>query len=88
MNRYSVADARKRISSVLDKAEQGEGVLIERRGVLFRLTIDKSERLPPRPAPTEIEILDADVESGQWTWDSRGNLGKKLPSPSKRRTKR
>ena len=68
MKRYSVALARKRFSEALDEAERGVPVIIERKGVRYRLTVDalKRRRKARRPA---IEILDPAVAEGQWIWD-------------------
>ena len=53
---------------VLDEAEKGPGVIIERKGVLFRLSLDQPQRPPRRSDPVQLEILDADVEAGTWSW--------------------
>jgi antitoxin (DNA-binding transcriptional repressor) of toxin-antitoxin stability system len=66
MKRYTVSQARTRIAEVLDSAERGETVAIERRGVQFRIVATKARRRRKR-APM-IEILDPAVERGQWTW--------------------
>ena len=68
MNRYSVADARKQIARVLDEAEKGYGVIIERKGVLFRLALDEPKRPAGRAYPAQVEILDEAVEAGTWSW--------------------
>ena len=70
MKRYSASEARKRISDVLDGAEQGEAVVIERKGVRFRVVVDRAgpARALSRGVAPSIEILDPEVESGNWTW--------------------
>jgi hypothetical protein len=67
MKGFTVAEARARFGDLLDQAEQGEAVVIERRGVRFTL---RSEALaaPRQPAPF-FEWLNPDVEAGQWTWE-------------------
>jgi antitoxin (DNA-binding transcriptional repressor) of toxin-antitoxin stability system len=67
MQRFSAAVARQRFSDLLDAAEKGEGVVIERRGVQFELVPRKPARGPAR-GPSLIEWADPAVERGQWTW--------------------
>ncbi len=68
MKRYSVTEARKRIADVLDGAEHGEAVLIERKGVRFKVVLDTSS--PVKRSAPALEILDRAVERGDWTWKS------------------
>lgn len=69
VKKYSVAMVRERLSEALDRAEQGNAVLIERRGVTYELTVRKTRARQKKPA-RQIEIHDASlVTSGQWTWD-------------------
>lgn len=86
MNRYSVGDARKQMAHVLDEAEKGQGVIIERKGVLFRLSLDAPKRPAHRAKPPQLEILDAAVENGTWTWDmkAKGEI-KFVPTAKKRK---
>lgn len=67
MKRYSVAEARARFSDLLDAAEQGQPVVIERRGVRFVIRPDDSPRRGSRQKM--IEYVDPDVANGQWTWE-------------------
>jgi prevent-host-death family protein len=69
MQRFSAAAARQRFSEVLDAAEKGEGVVIERRGVQFELVPRKPARGHAR-SPSLVEWADPAVERGQWTWAS------------------
>lgn len=65
---YPVSVARERLADILDQAEGGSPVFIERRGVRYRLSVEP----PPRrrkAAPPRIEIVDPAVEQGDWTWD-------------------
>jgi antitoxin (DNA-binding transcriptional repressor) of toxin-antitoxin stability system len=67
MKSYTAATARKNFAEVLDRAEGGEAVIINRRGVRFVL------RMLPKSSPTKkhvsrIEIVDPAVESGTWSW--------------------
>ena len=64
-----VAEARARFGEILDEAEKGTPVVIERRGVQFRLIAE-----PRRPsAGTEtalFDFVDPAVATGQWSWKS------------------
>jgi antitoxin (DNA-binding transcriptional repressor) of toxin-antitoxin stability system len=67
VKRYTVAQVRDRLASALDEAASGVPVLIERRGVRFRLTVE------PRPARARrarrgIVAVDPAVDAGQWRW--------------------
>ncbi|MGH9408501.1 MAG: hypothetical protein ACRD1V_03525 [Vicinamibacterales bacterium] len=69
MKRYGVGVVRERLAEALDYADQGVPVVIERRGVRYRLTVDRVKK-PVRMSQTPyIEILDPAVERGDWTWD-------------------
>lgn len=68
MKRYSVAGARAKLAQVLDLAEQGEAVVIERRGVRFAVHPLKSKPERGVTRRSRIEILDPAVEAGQWSW--------------------
>jgi antitoxin (DNA-binding transcriptional repressor) of toxin-antitoxin stability system len=67
MKGFSVAEARARFGDLLDQAEQGDPVVIQRRGVRFIL------RTEPQAASASstrfFEWLDPAVEAGDWTWD-------------------
>jgi prevent-host-death family protein len=68
MKRYTTATAKQRFSLLLDAAERGEPVIIERRGVRFRVQTDRqSSRKRPRRNPV-IEIVDPAVANGEWQW--------------------
>ena len=70
MPHMKVAEARARFGEILDEAEKGRAVVIERRGVLFTV----AARAPARPARrTEpvFEFVDPAVDDGQWTWTSK-----------------
>jgi antitoxin (DNA-binding transcriptional repressor) of toxin-antitoxin stability system len=67
MKRYSAAAARQRFSHLLDAAEQGEGVVIERRGVQFELRQLQTRKAAGR-RKSLVASVDPAVESGQWTW--------------------
>jgi antitoxin (DNA-binding transcriptional repressor) of toxin-antitoxin stability system len=69
MHRYSASAARKSWSHVLDAAEGGEPVIIERRGVQFAVQV-ASPRAGYRAArsTSAIAVIDPAVESGEWSW--------------------
>jgi hypothetical protein len=71
MKRYSVALVRERLADALNEVDRGIPVVIERRGVRYRLTreaqpIGKAARKPV------IEHADAEVLAGEWSWDWSG----------------
>ena len=70
MKRYAAAKARQQFSLLLDTAERGESIIIERRGVRFRLRVEQQPALKatPRRAPV-IEFVDPAVAAGRWSWD-------------------
>jgi hypothetical protein len=70
MKRYTAAAARQQFSHILDAAERGEAVVIERRGIRFLVRTEgrSASKRGPAPAPL-IEFIDPAVASGQWTWD-------------------
>ena len=64
---FKVAEARARFGEILDEAEKGGTVVIERRGVRFRLIAEADRPRSGRQAPL-FEFVHGDVLSGQWTW--------------------
>ena len=68
MKRYTVSQARERLADVLDEAERGGPVVIERRNVQYVIQAKRASRRP-RPRQSVIETLDPAVASGQWRWD-------------------
>jgi hypothetical protein len=68
MKMYTVATLRRRLADALDETERGVPVIIERRGVRYRLSVDTAR--PRRRVPQSIiEIVDPAVADGQWTWE-------------------
>lgn len=63
---YTVARARQHLAQVLDEAEGGTDVVIERRGVRF--TVRATSRVRPSKKASRIEIVDPAVEAGTWSW--------------------
>ena len=68
MKRYTVSGVRERLSEALDEAEKGVPVIIERKGVRYRLAVEKPAS-PRKARQPHIDILDPAVANGQWTWD-------------------
>jgi antitoxin (DNA-binding transcriptional repressor) of toxin-antitoxin stability system len=72
MKRYSVAQARTNFSHLLDQAEAGDPVVIERRGTRFRLETERRAKGRGTARVTRraslIEYVDPVVLQGQWTW--------------------
>ena len=74
MTRLKAREARQEFFHLLDAVERGEAVIVERKGVRFRLTL-----VPPEPAAdsaSPVVVEDPDVLSGNWTWvgDREGQL--------------
>jgi hypothetical protein len=68
VKRYSVNQVRMRLAEALDSAERGEAVVIERRGVRFKL--ESTKPAPRAKRAPSLKILDPAIESGDWTWRS------------------
>jgi antitoxin (DNA-binding transcriptional repressor) of toxin-antitoxin stability system len=69
MKRYTVSQARMRISEVLDSAERGEAVIIDRQGVRFEVVLAKGKPTATKRRAPVLKILDRAVEAGDWTWN-------------------
>jgi hypothetical protein len=67
MKAYRVAEARAQFGTLLDEAEGGDAVLIERDGIRFRLAVESVSK-PAARGPSVIEYVDPDVLNGSWTW--------------------
>ena len=70
MKGFSVAEARARFGDLLDSAENGEPVVIERHGVRFVLQAETASTT--RDARPVLEWIDPAVETGAWTWQMTG----------------
>ena len=68
MKKYSVSLVRERLAEALDEVDRGGTVIIERRGVPYRLVL-AVERPRTKRRKALIEVLDPAVAKGQWTWD-------------------
>ena len=64
---------RERLSQALDEAYEGQPVFIERRGVTYRLSVERPEPAAKRAAARKpyIEVLDPAIEAGEWTLEWR-----------------
>jgi antitoxin (DNA-binding transcriptional repressor) of toxin-antitoxin stability system len=79
MKRYTVAQARSNFSRLLDAAETGDAIVIERRGTRFRLEAERrgrhDGRRRTRAVRSIIAYIDPAVSEGQWTWEwAKGGL--------------
>lgn len=75
MKRFSAASAKQRLSYLLDAAERGEPVIIERRGVSFRVQPERQVSLQKARRRPILEILDPSITKGDWEWKwARGEL--------------
>ena len=52
---------------MLDSVENGEEVILERKGIRFRLLLDRESRGKGKPVK-RLEVTDREVLSGQWSW--------------------
>jgi antitoxin (DNA-binding transcriptional repressor) of toxin-antitoxin stability system len=66
VKRYSASEARKRISDLLDGAEHGEMVVIERKGVRFRVSVERAGPVRVRAAGGKplLDIRNPAVKEG------------------------
>jgi hypothetical protein len=67
MKRYTVAQVRERLAEALDRADLGEPVVIERRGVRYELRSMRT-RKPAGRRQVRIETVDPAVAAGTWQW--------------------
>jgi hypothetical protein len=67
--RYSVSVVRERLSDALDEAERGVPVFIERHGTRFQLSLAPEQTRRTAARKPKIEILDAAVAEGLWSWE-------------------
>jgi len=69
MKRYPVAVLRERLAEALDAAYAGVPVVIERKGVRYRLTREAAPKKSRAVRSPLFEIVDPAVMAGDWTWD-------------------
>jgi len=67
MKGFKVAEARARFGDLLDQAEQGTTVIIERKGVRFTLEAQRPVTQGAQP-DRFFDFVDPAVMSGEWTW--------------------
>jgi prevent-host-death family protein len=67
MKRFMVREARAALTDLLDAAERGEPVVIERRGIVFTLSA-AAARTRARRSPT-IARVDRALAGGEWSWE-------------------
>jgi hypothetical protein len=74
MTQIKASEARQEFFRLLDAAEKGEAVIVERKGTRFRLTLVPPEAIETPTSPVLVE--DPEVLSGNWTWvgDPEGQL--------------
>jgi hypothetical protein len=74
MGRFTASEARKVFFDLLDAAEKGEEVVVERRGTRFRIAVEP--RGPRKGKVSPIRVEDPAMLSGQWTWapDENGQM--------------
>ena len=70
MKTYKVAVVRERLAEALDEADRGMPVIIERRGVRYRVSVEEPSRARPAGKKAKIRTLDPAVDDGQWTWET------------------
>jgi len=58
---------------LLDAAERGESVIIERRGVRFRVQPERQAATKKTRRKPIIEIIDPAVAKGVWQWQWRAD---------------
>lgn len=66
--RFLVAEARARFGELLDEADQGETIIIERHGVQYTLKVQSVSRKAAAKGARYFEWVDPAVMTGQWTW--------------------
>ena len=67
LKRYTEAQAREHLAELLNAAEHGQPVIIERRGVRFNLETERARRGRRRRASLVVSA-DPAVTAGKWSW--------------------
>lgn len=70
MLRHTATTARKHFSDLLDAAEAGESVFVERRGRTFRLELVPLDA--PVPDRKPLFTADESLLAGDWSFDADG----------------
>lgn len=71
MKRYNIAELRARLAHAFDEVEQGETVVIERRGRRFLLVPERTQGAWP-DLPAQVEVSDPSLLENGWGWDWQG----------------
>jgi prevent-host-death family protein len=87
VKRYSAANARQHLSDVLDEAEAGEAVVIERRGVRFTVVAQLRKKKPLRHRRL-FDWVDPLILSGNWTWAWTPEGVELVPQEARKSTKK
>lgn len=76
MKSFAASRARQNLAAILDEAESGKDVIIERRGVRFLVTKAPAPRRASSHRTSRIEVLDPALVDGQWhwTWGPEGEM--------------
>jgi prevent-host-death family protein len=85
MKRFTTATAKQRFSLLLDAAERGESVIIERRGVRFRVQPERHAAIKKTRRKPIIEIVDPAVAKGVWQWQWRADRLRFSKNPREQR---
>jgi hypothetical protein len=86
MKRYSVALVRERLAEALNEVDRGIPVVIERRGVRYRVTREPEQKRQSSRKPV-IEHADRQIVSGEWSWEwAPGGIQLAGTKPRKRRS--
>lgn len=88
MHRYTTASARQNLSAILDSVEDGEEVIIERRGVRFVVARAAAPKRARAKTRSRIEVLDPAILEGQWRWELNGDGSLDLAARRVRRSRR
>jgi hypothetical protein len=89
MKGFKVAEARARFGELLDEAEKGETVFIERYGTWFALKAEgpPAKSLGRKVPKSTITWAHPAVEAGQWTW-REGPNGSEFVDTRRRKSRR
>lgn len=68
MKHLKVAEARARFGEILDEAERGVPVFIERRGVRFKVSAEPAEPSHKAARSDPFSYVDPAVMTGNWSW--------------------
>jgi hypothetical protein len=69
MPRHTATEARRELFRLLDSVERGDEVILERRGVSFRLILD-AETPILEVGPCPLRVRDPALLEGEWSWET------------------